>query len=154
MKKNLLAILFLSAFAFAHVRMEFTNPIFSGFYPDPSICRAGSDLVIQLFKSTNSRTADGSLELIASSKIPGQLAKKSLFLKIESDKDKYSFSYSFSPGRWAVLKADLDGTFLSTKTAGGFVGSVYAIYATSLGRPSSSTASFDWFEYEGKDARE
>jgi hypothetical protein len=39
-------------------------------------------------------------------------------------------------------------------TAGGFVGSIYAMYATSLGWPSSSTASFDWFEYDGKDVRD
>jgi xylan 1,4-beta-xylosidase len=120
------------------------------------LCKSkeGNDLVVQLFKSANGKTVNGSLELIASEKISGQLAKKPLFLKIESDKDKYSFFYSFSPGKWVALKADLDGTFLSTQTAGGFVGSIYALYATSLGKPGSNTASFDWFEYEGKDARE
>jgi xylan 1,4-beta-xylosidase len=43
MKKQILAILLFSAFAFAQVRMEFTNPILPGFYPDPSICRVGDD---------------------------------------------------------------------------------------------------------------
>jgi xylan 1,4-beta-xylosidase len=112
-----------------------------------------NDSVVQLFKSANSKTANSSLELIASEKISEQLANKSLFLKIESDRDKYSFFYSFSPGKWVGLKADLDGTFLSTQTAGGFVGSIYALYATSLGKPSGNAASFDWFEYDGKDAR-
>jgi beta-xylosidase len=102
MKRNVLAILFFSTFA--QIRMEFTNPILPGFHLDPSICRAESDSVVQLFKSSNSKTADGSLELIAANKIAGPLAKKALFLKVESDKDKYSFSYSFSPGKWVVLK--------------------------------------------------
>jgi xylan 1,4-beta-xylosidase len=75
-------------------------------------------------------------------------------LKIESNKDKYSFAYSFSPNQWKSLKDNLDGTFLSTKTAGGFAGSIYAMYATSLGKPSHNDAAFDWFEYEGKDGRE
>jgi xylan 1,4-beta-xylosidase len=113
--------------------------------------KAGSDTVVQLFKSANSRTVDGSLELIASEKVPMQSAKKSLFLKIESDNGQYSFSYSFSPGKWVLLKNGLDGTFLSTKVAGGFVGSIYAMYATSLGKPSGNEAAFDWFEYRGKD---
>jgi xylan 1,4-beta-xylosidase len=44
-----------------------------------------------------------------------------------------------------------NGAFLGTKTAGGFVGSIYAMCATVLGKPSRKTAAFDWFEYEGKD---
>jgi xylan 1,4-beta-xylosidase len=117
------------------------------------LCRSkeGSDPVVQLLRSVNGKIPDASLELIASNIIPKQLAKKTLFLKIESNRDKYSFFYSLSSGRWSVLKEGLDGTFLSTKAAGGFVGSIYAIYATSLGRPSSNTALFDWFQYEGKD---
>ena len=107
--------------------------------------------VIQLFQSTSGGTADQALELIASEKITAQQADKSLYLKIESNRDTCSFFYSFSPGQWSSLKDNLDGTFLSTKTAGGFVGSIYAMYATSLGRGSGSAVSFDWFEYEGKD---
>jgi xylan 1,4-beta-xylosidase len=120
------------------------------------LCKSkkGNDSVVQLFKSTNGRTVNDSLELIASQIIPTQQEKKALYLKIESNKDKYSFAYSFSPGQWESLKDNLDGTFLSTKTAGGFVGSIYAMYATSIGKPSSNDAAFDWFEYEGKDGRE
>lgn len=40
---------------------------------------------------------------------------------------------------------------LSTARAGGFVGSVFGLYATSLGKPSSTKAAFDWFEYKGND---
>ena len=120
------------------------------------LCKSkeGSHWVVQLFQSKPGKTAEGALELIASANISAQLEKKPLFLKIDSNKDKYSFSYSFVPQKWVVLNADVDGTFLSTKTAGGFVGCLYALYATSLGKPSGNTAFFDWFVYEGKDVRE
>jgi xylan 1,4-beta-xylosidase len=119
------------------------------------LCKSkqGKDSVVQLFRSAKRSAAEGSLELIASDSIPAPATTKSLFLKIESHEDTYSFSYAFSPGNWRTLQQDLDGMFLSTKTAGGFVGSIYALYATSLGKPSDKAASFDWFEYDGKDVR-
>jgi len=45
----------------------------------------------------------------------------------------------------------VDGRFLSTATAGGFVGNVFGLYATSTGKESNNTAYFDWFEYKGED---
>jgi alpha-N-arabinofuranosidase len=45
----------------------------------------------------------------------------------------------------------VDATFLSTKVAGGFVGCMYALYATSSGTPSGNSAFVDWFEYVGND---
>jgi xylan 1,4-beta-xylosidase len=116
--------------------------------------KSGNESIIQLFKSTNGNAAEDSLELIASEPIPAQLSNKTLLLKIASNKDQYSFFYSFTSKQWTLLKANLDGTFLSTKTAGGFVGSIYAMYATSLGRPGGNEAYFDWFQYEGSDVRE
>ena len=62
----------------------------------------------------------------------------------------YAISYSTDNKNWATLQ-DVDGKFLSTKTAGGFVGSVFGLYATSLGKESSSKAYFDWFDYKGQD---
>ena len=45
--------------------------------------------------------------------------------------DRYDFAYAV-PGRaWRTLHADADGTILSTKTAGGFVGAVFGVYAVS-----------------------
>ncbi len=49
------------------------------------------------------------------------------------------------------IKDSVDGTYLSTAKAGGFVGCMFALYATSLGKPSKSTAYFDWFRYIGDD---
>jgi alpha-N-arabinofuranosidase len=63
----------------------------------------------------------------------------------------YRFSYRTMGGVWAVLKDSVDATFLSTKVAGGFVGCMYALYATSDGQFSGTEAAYDWFEYTGTD---
>ena len=41
----------------------------------------------------------------------------------------YDFSYGQTQGQWPTLKADVDGTILSTKTAAGFVGALMGVYA-------------------------
>lgn len=71
-------------------------------------------------------------------------------LRIEPKNAVYTVSYSTDGKAWKKLQ-DVDGTVLSTEKAGGFVGSVFGLYATSLGKPSSSKAYFDWFEYRGAD---
>ncbi len=73
-------------------------------------------------------------------------------MKIAARGDTYAFSFAVDPTKWILLKDNIDARFLSTKTAGDFVGCVYALYATSLGKPSDNSAHFDWFEYEGDDA--
>ncbi len=50
-------------------------------------------------------------------------------LRIAAKDDRYSFAYATQPGVWRTLAADRDGTLLSTKTAGGFVGAVFGPYA-------------------------
>jgi len=91
------------------------------------------------------------MELLASQKLgPGNFSGM-LLLKIEARGSLYSFLYSSDPGKWDVLKDSVDGAYLSTKVAGGFVGCMFALYATSLGRSSGSTAYFEWFKYEGDD---
>ena len=41
----------------------------------------------------------------------------------------YEFSWSGDGKHWRTLKRDADGTLLSTKRSGGFVGAVFALYA-------------------------
>ena len=50
-------------------------------------------------------------------------------LRITARVGAYDFAYSLKPGAWITLKADADGTVLSTKTAGGFVGALFGVYA-------------------------
>ena len=50
-------------------------------------------------------------------------------LKITARAGEYDFAYAVKPGNWKVLKAGADGTMLSTKKAGGFVGAMFGVYA-------------------------
>jgi alpha-N-arabinofuranosidase len=112
------------------------------------LCKSldGTGAAVQLYRS-----GDQHMELLASHALTDQHKAKPLYLKISAHGDKYSFSFATNPGQWLLLQHNVDGRFLSTKIAGGFVGCVYALYATSLGKPSDNTAIFDWFEYAGDD---
>ena len=54
-----------------------------------------------------------------------------LFLKIDARGGRYDFSYATRQGDWQTLRRDEDGSILSTKTAGGFVGVVFGVHARS-----------------------
>ncbi|WP_290789993.1 glycoside hydrolase family 43 protein [Flavihumibacter sp. UBA7668] len=100
----------------------------------------GSSPVVQLYQSDKD-----SMMLVESVKLKGK--GDDLYLRVDPDNAVYRFSYSVDGKNWNPLKA-LDARFLSTATAGGFVGVVIGMYATSLWKESTSTAAFDWFEYE------
>ncbi len=75
---------------------------------------------------------------------------KEIFFKAEAKGDQYAFWYAVQKNKWMLLET-LDGKWLSTKTAGGFVGCMYALYVTSNGKPSTNTASFNWLEAKNDD---
>lgn len=102
--------------------------------------------VIQLFKGNQSTRA---MEMVKQVEIPK--AQKKVYLKIDSNKDNYSFSYALAKDKWTLLQDKLDGKYLSTQTAGGFVGCLYSLYATSSGEPSENKAVFRWLDYSGND---
>ena len=98
--------------------------------------------VVQLLQST-----EEDLTELASQPVSGETIK----LKIDFDGANYNFQYAEVDGEWQVLQENVDGKFLSTEDAGGFVGTLLAMYATSSGEASQNTASFEWFRYEGND---
>jgi alpha-N-arabinofuranosidase len=101
---------------------------------------------VQLFKSAK---VNEQPELIASETLTGGPWVQ---LKIEAKGDHYDFYYAEKNGNWNLLEANVDGTFLSTKVAGGFVGCMYALHASSTGTAVySNGAAYDWFEYKGDD---
>ncbi|MFY7839894.1 MAG: glycoside hydrolase family 43 protein [Lacibacter sp.] len=102
--------------------------------------------VVQLFKSPARGKTEP--ELLASQKLN---AAKELFLKIEARANTYAFFFAEKKNDWKLLKEGVDGSFLTTKVAGGFVGSLFALYGTSNGAPTSTVAFYDWFEYKGND---
>jgi xylan 1,4-beta-xylosidase len=69
------------------------------------------------------------------------------YLKIEAHEQAYNFYVATEPDVWQPVAKDIDGRILSTPVAGGFVGAVIALYASSNGQASANVADFDWFEY-------
>lgn len=88
---------------------------------------------------------------IAAIKLTASENQMPVMLKIEGKGDTYNFYYAFKEGDWKILFENADGKFLSTASAGGFVGTMLGMYATSNGRPSSNSCKFDWFTYTGDD---
>jgi alpha-N-arabinofuranosidase len=117
------------------------------------LCRSilGGKHVIQLFSSAIDGGQARTMQLIASQELQGNSGEQAVGLRIKAHGSSYSFLYSTQKDNWTLLKDGVDARFLSTRVAGGFVGCMYALYATSLGTPSTSKAYFDWFEYEGND---
>ena len=76
---------------------------------------------------------------------------KEIYFKIEAKGDGYSFYYAIKKNKWQLLKDNVDGKFLSTKVAGGFVGSMYAMYATSNGVATTNKVLYNWFECRSDD---
>ncbi|MGI4741344.1 MAG: hypothetical protein ACRYG7_39765 [Janthinobacterium lividum] len=64
---------------------------------------------------------------------------------------KVPIGYSENAETWATLKNQVDGKFLSTQEVGGFIGSMFGLYATSSGKPTTNSAAFKWLKYEGND---
>lgn len=52
-------------------------------------------------------------------------------LKFEADNDTYTAWWAAPEGEWQRIGPDLDGKILSTQRAGGFVGTVFGVYAES-----------------------
>jgi len=102
--------------------------------------------VIQLFKG---KPREKVMEMIT--EIPLQTSSPKLHLKINAEGDSYSFYYSGNGNDWNLLKDKVDAKFVSTKSAGGFVGCIYGMYATSSGEQSINTASFKYLKYSGND---
>lgn len=102
--------------------------------------------VVQLYKSA---TNGNKMELLAQETLPAK--KQETQLRIRADGGTYHFDYAVKPGSWTTLKSNIDGKHLSTEVAGGFIGSVFAMYATSSGKATTNKANFKWLNYTGAD---
>lgn len=99
--------------------------------------------VVQLYQSTRD-----TVKLLTA--LPVTSSNDDVYLRIEPKNSVYATSFSGDGKKWTPLQ-EVDAKFLSTATAGGFVGSVFGLYATSSGKPSTNKAFYDWFEYKGDD---
>jgi xylan 1,4-beta-xylosidase len=108
---------------------------------------AAGKSVVQLFKSGADKQP---MELLAQQPL-ATVGK--LRLRIRAEGDTYSFEFAESPkAGWRPLKDKVDARFLSTQVAGGFIGCLYGMYATSSGQPTSNSAAFKYLTYQGHDA--
>jgi alpha-N-arabinofuranosidase len=110
------------------------------------LCKSVNELdpVIQLFRSEGDTIALMVEENLATKTDP-------IILKIDAQGSTYDFRYQEGFGEMKTLKKDVDAKFLSTETGGGFVGCIYALYATSNGEESQNSARFEWCEYNNQD---
>lgn len=107
--------------------------------------------VVQLYKSATENAPGSQMELLVSRELEATAQDKAVLFKIEAHGNTYSFSFAVERDKWIPLSENVDATFLSTRIAKGFVGCMYALYVTSLRKPSRSTAYFDWFQSAGND---
>ncbi len=101
--------------------------------------------VIQLYKSIADKK---DMELLA--QMPVTDVSKPVKLRITAEGDSYSFYFSKGTS-WELLKDKVDAKFLSTQVAGGFIGCLFGMYATSSGEPTTNSASFKYLKYSGND---
>jgi xylan 1,4-beta-xylosidase len=105
--------------------------------------------VLQLYRGPGKNGGEplllSTLKIQAGNQLPLQL-------KIQTNGNAYSFYYAEKGSTsWRTFKEGIDASFLSTHTAGGFVGCMYAMYATSNGSPATNSAVFSYFECKGND---
>ncbi len=83
--------------------------------------------VVQLLRKTGGAGATPG-DLLAATPVtlrPGA----PVYLRIDARGALYDFYYAEKPGEWRLLKGGADGTILSTKVAGGFVGTFLGLFA-------------------------
>lgn len=90
-----------------------------------AVGRDAGRLVVRL-----DRHDDQGLKRLASTALEVAL-RAPVYLKIDAHGDSYDFSFATRKGRWTVLRSGEDGTVLSTRRAGGFVGVVFGLHAYS-----------------------
>ena len=87
--------------------------------------------VVQLQERAGPRTQEKTV-VVASAPLEGR-ADATIYLRIRARGARYDFSYAYEPGEWVLLRGDADGTILSTRVAGGFVGTMLGMYAFRAG---------------------
>jgi alpha-N-arabinofuranosidase len=81
--------------------------------------------VVRLKRRAGSGDAPGGITL-ASAPLP---SAGPVSLRIAARGGAYDFHYATGGGAWRALRVGEDGTILSTRTAGGFVGAVFGLHA-------------------------
>jgi alpha-N-arabinofuranosidase len=92
------------------------------------------------------RCYGGKEEMIAET-VSGAEEQKQIRLRVTANMQKLQFAYSYDGKSYHIVKADVDGSILSTDVAGGFVGTTMGLYSSANGMKSTNYVDFDWIEY-------
>jgi len=91
-----------------------------------ALARRGGRTVVELER----RAGRGDSAIVAT--VPVSLAPDApVYFRIDARGGLYDFYYALRPNEWIPVQRDADGTILSTKKAGGFVGTLFGLYAYS-----------------------
>ena len=93
-----------------------------------AVARVNGETRVQLEKHAPGRRGGGGV--VASAPISVD-ASNAVYLRIEARASVYHFAYATREGDWNQLGGDMDGAILSTRMAGGFVGTMIGLYAYS-----------------------
>jgi alpha-N-arabinofuranosidase len=87
----------------------------------------GGTPVVQVIRRAG-RGATVADSVLASAPLTGA-PEAPIQLRIAARRGEYDFFYATTPGRWTPLLRGADGSILSTKYAGGFVGTLFGLHA-------------------------
>ncbi len=107
--------------------------------------------VVQLYQSGKGDDPQG-MTLLASAPLGGD---RPLRLLIGAERTRYRFFFSeeLEGDNWQQLGEEQDARYLSTQSAGGFVGCTYGLWALTLKDESpKEVARYHWYEVGGNDA--
>lgn len=110
--------------------------------------RSGKQVLV--LEKSPGKDASATVTELAAIQLPERM-KGALQLRAEAKGAVYDFYYSLNGKKWVPVATGVDARFLSTETAGGFVGVMYALYATADGNVSDNRAVYDWFEVQSND---
>ena len=105
----------------------------------------GKIIVLQLVK-----TQAGQEEILVEEVMTGGRKVVPITLRVVAEHQKLRFEYGPDERNMMLLTENIDASILSTDVAGGFVGTVVGMFATSGGdyKEKKFFADFDWFRYE------
>lgn len=89
-------------------------------------------------------TPESTPTLIASAPVKNYAGD--ILLKVQSDNDRYRFSYSMDNGQQFSVLAETTADLILSK---GYTGAYLGLFSSSNGQASSQYADFDWVEYRG-----